>query len=349
MTETTADVAARAGHLEGQIVGDPRSRGVGRVRLAPYAPIIWTALCAALLLARRPWAFTSPQFFADDVGIYQHAGTLDPYSGYLVIPQRLVAWLASLTPFPELVFSATAFAVAIAVAGLIVVRLEQPLLALAFILAGGSVEVLGYMAEIQWVLGVYLLVVLAAPRKWDAPLLALAGVQGPIALLLWPLFAIRWWRTNRLLLGVLTASVAVQAVVMLTGHRDVSSEHSETLIAIARRGFIVPVFGQWYGQLIPTLAALPIAILVALTAWRLRWWGAALAYVWVVFMVAGTFLTQYDSRTVWAEMPLTERHFYLPVTAVGAVIVLGVIRRQWPAYLLVPFLIVGMVGDFRLN
>ena len=65
-----------------------------------------TVVCGLVLYARMPDAFSHPQFWAEDGTIFfldAHSGgwraLLDPYSGYLHLIPRAVAWLAELLPY----------------------------------------------------------------------------------------------------------------------------------------------------------------------------------------------------------------------------------------------------------
>ena len=339
---------ARLAAWTGSLVST-QSRGVGRVGETAYLAVIaWLVLLAIL---RRPEALLSPAFFADDARLYTEAlagaGLLTPYAGYLVVLQRAVMALPVAPAHAPLVGNLMALAVVAFVVALLVVRLRQPWLAGAFVLLPGTWWVLGTMVDIQWVIGVYLLIVAATPRKWDLPFVVVAGLQGPIGLLLLPLFAARWWvkRDSGPILAALAVTAALQVAVLLGFPRNVSADHSEILQAIAMRGFVVPVVGT---SALSIWLAIPIAVLLALIVRRLGWWGAGLAFAWLAFMAAGTLYSPYPSHTIWSDLPLTERHFYLPGVAVTATIVLGVQRRMPAAYALGALLLFGMVADFRL-
>jgi hypothetical protein len=316
---------------------------------------------AIVVVLRRPESLTAPGFWADDAPFYTHAlaggSLLEPYGGYLVIPQRAVMALASLFPpaTAPLFANLISIGVAVAVAGLLLIRLRQPWLALGFVLLPGTRYVLGTLVDIQWVLGVYVLIVAAAPKLRDAVPIFLVALQGPIALLLAPLFAARWWcrRDNGAVLLALAIGAAIQGLVILGIPRHPSGEYSELAMAITWRGVVVPTLGFTLPSLGPpplaiSLLALPIAALLLVAVRGLGGWGIGLVYLWAVFLAAGTILSPYDSHAIWTAISLTERHFYLVGVAVAAAVILGAQLRAPAALALLPLLLAAMAFDFRL-
>lgn len=186
-------------------------------------------VCAAVLGLRRAGAWSHPQFWAEDVTLYQRALTLGAQSflgtdgGYFHMVLRSVAALSTLVDPAKApaVFVAAASLLTLYVAGrALSPRCPLPrtagLSALAVVLVPDTHEVLLNLVNLQWVLGAGLVLLLVSedpegPASWAHDLLAAAalGLTGPFCIFLLPAFALRAIaRGSR-------ASLAVLAVVLL--------------------------------------------------------------------------------------------------------------------------------------
>ena len=191
--------------------------------------------CAVLLALRKPWALHTPQLWAEDGSIFltqdEQMGLrafFEPYNGYLHFLPRLIAWIASRTADPAwwpAIYNGLAFAISVGVfARMASRRVELPNrqgLMLALVLVVGTGEVLINVTNLQWITAFYLLlqVFLARPttqaqRFGDLAILLVVGLNGPFAIVIFPLLAWRTWREpqldNFLALAALGLCAAIQ-------------------------------------------------------------------------------------------------------------------------------------------
>jgi hypothetical protein len=195
-------------------------------------PPLWVTLatCGVILVARRPDAWRSPQFWAEDGTVFfAQAWTFGaraialPYAGYLHVLPRLIAWGAvQFDPLrAPLLFHLGAAGLTLYVAA----RTQSPRMpferhagfALAVVLVPDAFEVLLFLSNVQWVLAGGLLLLLlsrdaARPRErvHDALAAVLLGLTGPFSVALAPLFA---WRAVQ---RRTRASVTLAALVLAT-------------------------------------------------------------------------------------------------------------------------------------
>lgn len=172
---------------------------------------ICLAVSALILVARKPDAFTRPQFWAEDaLPFYLEARYVGPdaftrsYAGYHHFFPRLTAWCASFID-PCL---APAFFVGfslLATLGIIALifseRLDlsgKPMLALAVVLVPHSGEIFLTPTNVQWLgaLAIFLTVLKADPLKasdWivDGVVILALGLSGFFIVLLLPFFILR--------------------------------------------------------------------------------------------------------------------------------------------------------------
>ncbi len=205
---------------------------------------------------RRPDAWFQPQFELEDGAVFfgqnynfGWRAILTPYSGYLHLIPRLVAFVAGALPLTvqPAVYGYVSLALLLAVIARLfrpAIRLPHKLwLALAVILmVRGTGEALANLTSVQWFLAlVPLLMILEnetprSPRRagWDLVVLALIGLSSPIVALCTPLFAWRLART-RSRWSVLCLSVAVATgVVQQWFHHRQPVDPS-----------VAPTAGQW--------------------------------------------------------------------------------------------------------
>jgi hypothetical protein len=160
------------------------------------------SLAAVVLALRAPDALTLPQFWAED-GVIFFAQQYDralpplfqPYAGYLLVVNRLVAWFATLfsNVHAPLIYDLAAVGIgAASIASLR--RLPLPPAAFwvflaAFALTPTNIEVFGTLTNTQWLLQFYLLLPMARFVSGEAPrrpvvaclLAAVVGLSGPFS------------------------------------------------------------------------------------------------------------------------------------------------------------------------
>ncbi|MEP7042435.1 MAG: hypothetical protein ABI843_05200 [Dokdonella sp.] len=227
----------------------PFERSVPRANAAP--PWAFAFLLAGVVLVlKAPDALTHAQFWAEDGVIFfltQH-GEAAPqlfveYAHYLLVIQRLVAWIASAfsaVDAPLIYNAATLLIGAAALASLRSLRSFGPgfmfaLLSIALVPTNG--EVFGTLTNVQWLVQFYLITFLARLIRGESsrlPVLrfvvaALVGLSGPISCFVAPVAVVTWvWTTRRGEgarprhssvggeLIVLVACAAIQAIYIAT-------------------------------------------------------------------------------------------------------------------------------------
>jgi hypothetical protein len=221
----------------------PEARWLCTGRLAPW---IGVGLVLLILVARKPDAFLNPQFWAEDGSIFftqqvqlGARAHLQPYAGYFNEVPRIVASLGALLPHRHTPAAYNTAALLLLLA--LVLKLYSPRLGLAcplpFALAvvlvphpGG--EVFACLANVQWVLALFLLVLVlqrspatGGEAAGDAVTGLLAGLTGPFVLFALPLLGWKLWRSFRSrlrgsrldlpLAGVLLGTASVQLWALL--------------------------------------------------------------------------------------------------------------------------------------
>ncbi len=284
--------------------GSALSRGAAlESRLGEYSSGL-IALLAALVVA----LFYPPvSGVKDDATILQQAhdhgvaSLFWTYSGYLGVVHRVVALVQG--PSPVLIGALGSY-LAVGLVALFIMRRVHPVAVLALILVPAA-NVYGTLSNIQWVLAVYLIAMLAATpptsgkgRLIDAIGIFACGLTGPFSILLLPLYAIRArnpvWHWH---LFVLASAAAIQLTALSMTFRPSAPEHDIFTVVLAR-------------------AALPLVGIVITGLWLAWRWMAGALYVAgavVVLGVAGSLHTT-------AELldGAGERYFYLPwVLAIG--------------------------------
>jgi hypothetical protein len=306
------------------------------------------ALCAAVLALRRAEAFGNPQFWAEDIYFYQRAyllgwnAFLEPFAGYLDIVVRVIAHVAgSVDPhLAPAVFVWGAAAATLCVASrTLSARCPLPhfagLCALAVVLVPDTYEVLLNLANLQWVLGVGLILLLisgdpAGRWQWvhDAVAAAALGLTGPFCILLLPFFAWRAWRRRTRASSTLAAIIGVCALMQgylvitepptLAATPDFSAGPLLLLPAIARRVGGSLLMGSLLGpdtdQVIGTFAGLATLAGVAylsLRPSRLRSVNVVLGLVFAA-LLASAFLRTRHALGLYFVSHADSRYVYIP-------------------------------------
>lgn len=260
------------------------------------------AICAAIIVAHRPEAFTNPQLYAED-GQDWYAGAansgwgsvLSPVAGYLTVFQRLVA--LPLVPL-GLTGSALTFAlVAISVQvlpSLVIAsrrmrnhipdaRLRVAIAVLYAIIP--NAELTDNLTNTQWNLAAlaFLALVVTPPKTrsgkcFDLATLLLAGLTGPYALILLPLAAMlfrsdrsRWRRAE---LATIAGATVVQVSAMLVCMRVAPRPHEALGASLS---LLVLIIGNQFFARFFAVALLPSALPLA----------GAIAAATIVLLMAG--------------------------------------------------------------
>jgi hypothetical protein len=197
-----------------------------------------TLFFLGIFAARVPDLLRNPQFWAEDGKIFFRDAMCDgaasigrAYAGYYHLVPRLVAWFAG--AFSPVHAPAIYLAASLALVGLVLFVVQSPRLqlpygpwlALCIVLTPDSLETFGNVANVQWFLGIGLFAI-ALMRTSDSPLITyletafvlVAGLTGPFALMLLPVFAgklLMSWRDpqERRRAAMLTAALVVTASV----------------------------------------------------------------------------------------------------------------------------------------
>jgi hypothetical protein len=300
---------------------------------------------AALLALRKPDALLNPQLWAEDGSVFLveqeqggAAAILQPYMGYLHLLPRLTAWSAAQLLDPAwwpAWYNGIAFLVWCGVlARTLSPRLplpHRPWLALAVIAGPQTGEILGTITNAQWVTALLLVqqTLLRRPettaqRAGDLLLVAGAGLTGPFAAALLPLFAWKWWRERdrdalaALLVAGAAAAWQLAHLLPTAGATGAPGDPLQALVIVTRRLLIWPFLGTGAAHGLPhgLIAGAGIAAGTAFLAWalrphprrevRLRLLGAA-----GLLLAAGVLRTRPDT---WPQDDLifADRYFFLP-------------------------------------
>jgi hypothetical protein len=185
--------------------------------LAGVPPWVWVGIAAfGLLFLRRPDVLIDAQFYAEDGPIFYlggllegGAGILHPYAGYIHLVPRLVALLEAAVPVAWAPTLANLFSFLLA-AGLAAYiasdrlstilrsRMLRVVAGLILVLLPATHEVFGTMTNVQWLLGLYLVLSVAQTNPVsklqavaDRTTLAVAALTGPMSIVIAPLHVIR--------------------------------------------------------------------------------------------------------------------------------------------------------------
>jgi hypothetical protein len=203
----------------------------------PWTPWLTLLACAGVLFARRPDALLHPQFYCEDGMIFfksarthGFASIFEVSTGYHQLFPHLIAYFGSLfnPRYAPFIYNLAAITAALSVAAHIFsrrVRLPfKPLLALAVAATPCLFnEIIANEVNTQWFLCLHLVLlaladdaVTAAQGCFDAFVLLLAGMTGPLAIAFLPLFVYRLWlRRTRASLLMLAGNAAISAVQMV--------------------------------------------------------------------------------------------------------------------------------------
>jgi hypothetical protein len=351
-----------------------RGAGAGeRVTGSTYLAIIAAAAIAFVVaFLRRPETLTRAEFWAEDgpvfyLGTFSGPGLLDSYEGFLYTGQRIIAIVSRLVPveYAPLVANALSLGCVAALAAFLAsgrIPLSKPqrvMLALGIVAMPAVGEVSGTMTNLGWYGAIYLGAVAFArtatgKAAWaERVIVAIAALSGPFAIIVAPLYAGRWWRDREWAWAWLAVIVGVasviQVIAFVMGERTMMGGPPPSGAAVvegwAIRGVMVPFLGQRFAELLAfawPLAAFLLAGVVT-TLLRLRLAGAALGYFIVIMTVLGLWTTN-----LWGLREVVDGgRYFMPVGF--AILATLVAVRSWLSLALLAVMVVGIVGDFRLE
>lgn len=344
-----------------------------RLRIAVLTTPAVFVIALVLLFLRRPEMLLQAELWADDGLFYQQALWFGPatvamsYAGYLAFAQRIVGLAEVAVPpiYGPLVANLSvllitamvaAFIASDRLASVIPDRRLRVTLALLFVSLPAGHLMLGTMANVQWIIGVYLVAMLVATlptsrtgRVGDAIGIVVAGLSGAIGILLLPLYAIRAWRDHsfgwHLLWLGLTA--AIQVIVYLVSFRFPPAWTDWSLVPeVLLLRFLVGLIGIYGPLSVPLALAALAAVLVAV--WRLpRAWRLGALYIALVIPLAGIRATQQPTANLLDPL-VDERYFYLGGVVIAGLVVIAAARGRWLALPAIALLTAGVLIDFRL-
>jgi hypothetical protein len=213
----------------------------------PERRAIIVLLASAIAIVRAAPSFLAPQLYAEDGLLFQAAynhgwhSLIEPIGGALNLYGSLIALLASKAPLivaPAIEAYGAFAALVLIVFMAMSPRFELPfrsLAALAIACAPAAFELIGVLANGQWILPLGLFILLfsrpsssSAVSIAEAAFVFFVGLEGPVPIFLVPLF---FWQTlatkgparHRLLLltGLLTITAAIQLSHLRDDYRHV--------------------------------------------------------------------------------------------------------------------------------
>lgn len=317
---------------------------------------------AAILFARKPDAFRTPQFWAEDGWFYWWAvvdgwrALISPYAGYLhTFPRILAAVAAHLDPlWAPRIFVGAAFAATLYVAARACSdRCQLPLragCALAVVLVPDAFEVLLNIVNVQSLLsaGLILLLISREPERrsqhvHDYVVAVLFGLTGPFSLLLAPLFI---WRafarrtgSSILLAGIIAACGALQFYHLLHDPANVKAGPIDLGAGLAVPGMRIAasLLAGWWVPLDywrPVEVGLTVLTLATVALLAVRRGGARLERIWlatafVLLLVSSVFRVRHNLPDL-CHSGFGSRYFYTPqLLVIWLLLGAAMDQRRW--------------------
>jgi hypothetical protein len=329
----------------------------------------------AILVVAHP-GILDRAFGSDDARLYEWARNEGPstlfraYAGYLTIVVRAVMLVAAVVPAADAVVVANGLAlasVALVAAFLASPRMQdifpdqrvRILLALLLPILPGTTELLGSVAHVQWVMGLYLVAMLVATlptsplgRIGDALGVLVAGLSGPIGWFLVPLYVIRAWRVRPFrwhCAWLITASM-LQLIVYTNAYRSQPGELEPGLVpaVLAYRMLQVPFLGSHGPPFAWVIAGIVGLALAAGLARVPRRYVLGAAYIAIAFAVAGVLGANAPTERLMDPFR-AQRYFYLGQVAFAGLIVFALYRRRsWLAVPAAVIMSIGILVDLRV-
>lgn len=347
-----------------------------RPRLEVFLPV----LGLFLLVVRGPELLLRPQFVYEEAGAFWAwsfegdpiGQILRPWSGFLQVAPR-IAFLAGHAVPPTaapaittlilfaLIAAVAAFLVSDRLSEAIPSRMARLLLASLLFLLPGVGAAFQSVLNAQWFLSVYLLGLLLATdpsRRWAAIDLVgglIAGLTGPFAIVLAPLFVATRSSPHRSRLAfVMSACAVVQvAVFLMSSRRPVGLADPGSAVAVVIEHFAALVVGRSFAEF--TFAAMrPALIVIGLLAAVVTWRSlvslprrTVLAALYLSVATAALGLA--STGTTYLALPDQGARYFLAAAVVVAMAVAAATTSRRPVGLVLAGLYVfGIVGDLRL-
>lgn len=305
--------------------------------------------------------FYVPIYFSDPISLL-----LTPYAGYLHVGTRLVFYLERLVDprYAPAVGAVISLLVTVSVAvflasdrlgNVLAHRWQRLSFAAALLLAPSAYETLGIDIAIQSYLGVYLVALAVARpprtklgRAVDALGAAIAGLSGPFAVLLAPLF---WFGRRSWLTVIVTSCGIVQLVVLLVApRRPWNLPDLATLAEIAALRLNAAVLGSSLGTLAPAIVGAALGATLMLLA--VRTWPAGSAFGYGALVAAGGGIAV--TGPALADSAFAgERYFLLAGLTAALIIISGAAAEDHVTRLIARslsvLLVIGFAVDFQVS
>ena len=357
--------------------------------------LLVTAVAFAAVFARRPERLTQAEFYGEDGSVFYlgtYFGTIPeilfrPYAGYDNLLSRALAFVERAVPVvwaPLVANTGAILMVALLAAFIASSRLRSTIphpgarlaVALLVVALPNSVETLGVAADLMRYVALFLLAMSVADRPSstlgrmaDISGVVVAGLTGPMGLLLLPLFLVRAWtrreRYSTLLAGALSAASAVQLLTIILSGRHAANlvDMPDLVRAFAFRTTVQAVLGQQWSYVLSN-AGIPLiigaaAVLLIAAAIIVLWWTAVPGRLrwplaWTFVAVTGSSaLAQTEGGAVLLDLVAANRYFVVSTAMVAAVVFCGLLcarsRRIRPLALGMAILLAcGLGGDLRM-
>jgi hypothetical protein len=329
----------------------------------PSAAVFFIVL--TVLVLRLPEALVRAEFYADDGYMYGRAlavgssTVVEPYAGFLVVGQRAVVLLETLLP-PHLAPLLGSFVALTILAGVAAMAASPRMpwdrrrglaIAVGIALLPASYPVVGNLAHIIWPVMLWMTFTAVSSettrRRLETTALATAGLTGPGAIILWPLFL----RGPRRRLLTVSAVGAVQLVAIALSQRTslMSLDATAVPYVAVMRLIVTPLLGPHISAELLPVAMIGIgAVLMSGVGLLLlhnphrRW----LAYVALAFPFAGVLFA--GVPTGWyANADLFPRYFWIPSAML--VILIATSRLSWPSAVLALAFALGVMSEARIE
>ena len=341
------------------------SRPGTRVSSALASPVVAASVVLLLLTLRLPELLFRAEFYADDGVMYGSAlaegitTVFEPYAGYLIVGQRLIVLLETLAPpaFAPLLGSIVAASV-LAGAAALAASPRMPwdrrtgwLVAVGIALLPASYPIVGNLAHVIWpVMLAMAFTAISREPRWrvlESGGLLVAGLTGPGALVLWPLFL----SGPRRRLAIVGLAATVQGVVILSeaGGPVAVPDPNALPVIILIRGIVTPLLGPsittTLGPALLILLGVPLLVCLLRLAWTspLRW---QIGYTTVAIPAAGLLMAGAPAEW-YVHVEQFARYFWIPSAMLVVLIVMG--RRRIAAWPLTAALLVGMASEARIS
>ena len=316
---------------------------------------LMSVVCILLSLLRHPGQFKHPQFWVEDsyLFFYSRNGSLsfllEPVAGYLLLPQKLLALgfqFFAIDAQPLLYFITAILGLVAVVWSICVIPSRLPyscLFAFAILLTPSGGEVYGKFLYLLWIIPLSALFLLFRDPStktiltlvFDVLIVLVAGLSGPLLLVLSPLFLFSYLRDRSLYNLSLLATVITTSAIQLC----VIGQHRipELALSTISHGLIEVFFQTFLGKyLTPTAAVSPILGLMIFSILILivvdlkpesRFDG--LLWLYACLLTAGAAIAD-KHQLISSLNPINTgaRYFYIPYISLSCFLLLALIRAN---------------------